>query len=429
MKNFFYRGLLSFVFTLMTSFWAFSQQKKLKIGDPLPASVWKAPLEVVNFPQKTIDLSSDKNKLILLDFWNTWCSACLTGFPKMEGLQQKFGDQVKILAVSNQDRATLEKFFASKNGQRYKGVVSVTGDKLFHDLFPHKGVPYIIWIKDGKLLSTTDGAQVSEKTINEVLGGESTSLQTVVQMGRERPLMLSEDFDREKGLSMMNYSLFAKGRIRGMGFGSGFHKEGQTVYGRQFTNLSLLEIYSTLADEIFQKQKEPFSEKRRLIEVKNPLPLDYIKNAEGRVEDYNLYSYEYIVPLSKADSLYPFMLKNLSQFADYSGAIEKRKVKCLTLKRTSAIDKLKTKGSEMHFLFSLTGTDVQNATVYALLNNLNAVPFITLPLVDETGYTTNIDLKMGAISDMLSLRKELLKYDLDLVETERELDMLVIKDK
>jgi thiol-disulfide isomerase/thioredoxin len=429
MKNIFYRGLLSLVFTLILSFPALGQQKKLKLGDPLPSLVWTRPLEVVNHPEKTLTLSTDKNKLILLDFWNTWCSACLKGFPKMEELQKKFGDRIKILAVSNQDRATLEKFFATKNGQRYKGVVSVAGDKQFHELFPHKGVPYIVWIKDGKLFNTTDGAQVSEKTIQEVLGGEESSLQTVVQIGRERPLMLSEDFDREKGLSMVNYSLFAKGRIRGMGFGSGFHREGKNIYGRQFTNLSLLEILSTLADEIFQKQKESFSEKRRIIEVKNPLPLDYIKNAEGRVEDHNLYSYEYIVPVSKADSLYPLMLKNLSQFADYTATIEKRKVKCLVLKRTSTVDKLKTKGSEMAFLFSLSKTDVQNTSVYALINSLNAIPSVLLPLIDETGYNGNIDLKMGPISDLASIRKELSKYDLDLVEAERELNMLVIKDK
>ncbi|MDQ0067350.1 TlpA family protein disulfide reductase [Chryseobacterium lathyri] len=429
MKNIFYRGLLSLVFTLMLSLPAFSQQKKLKPGDAVPSSVWTIPLEVVNHPEKTLNLSTDKNKLILLDFWNTWCSACLKGFPKMEELQKKFGDKIKILAVSNQDRTTLEKFFATKNGQRFKGMISVTGDKLFHELFPHKGVPYIVWIKDGKLLNTTDGAQVSEKTINEILGGEGSSLQTVVQIGRERPLMLSEDFDREKSLSMVNYSVFAKGRIRGMGFGSGFHREGKVIYGRQFTNLSLLEIFSTIADEIFQKQKESFSEKRRIIEVKNPVPLDYIKNAEGGVEDHNLYSYEYIVPLAKADSLYPLMLKNLSEFANYSTKIEKRRVKCLVLKRTSAVDKLKTKGSEMSFLFSLPKTDVQNTSVYALVNSLNAIPSVPLPIIDETGYTGNIDLKMGVISDIASIRKELSKYDLNLVEAERELNMFVIKDK
>ncbi len=420
MKNIFCRGFLSLAFTLVVAATSFAQNKSLKIGESLPENIWSTPLQLVNHPQKTITLSQDKDKLILLDFWNTWCSSCLLNFPKMEELQKQFGDKIKILAVSNQDRLVLEKFFASKNGQRYKNVVSVAGDKMFHQLFPHKGVPYIIWIKDGKMLNTTDGAQVTEKTIQEVLGGENSSLRTVVQMSRDRPLMLSENFDNEKDLSMISYSLFAKGRIRGMGFGSGFHRSGQIVYGRQFTNFSFWEIASAIANEIFQKKNQSFNEKRRIIEFKNP---------ERRVEDKSLYNYEYIVPQSKADSLYPLMLENLSRFADYKTIIEKRKVKCLVLKRTSTVDKLKTKGSEMSFLFSLSKTNLQNTSLYALVNSLNAVPTISLPIVDETGYPNNIDLTMGAISDLNSIRKELMRYDLDLVEAERVLDMLVISEK
>ena len=411
---------MSLAFTLVAATTSFAQTKPLKIGENLPENVWSTSLQLVNHPQKTFTLNQDKDKLILLDFWNTWCSSCLLNFPKMEELQKQFGDKIKILAVSNQDRLVLEKFFASKNGQRYKNVVSVAGDKMFHQLFPHKGVPYIIWIKDGKMLNTTDGAQVTEKTIQEVLGGENSSLQTVVQMSRDRPLMLSENFDNEKDLSMISYSLFAKGRIRGMGFGSGFHRSGQIVYGRQFTNFSFWEIASAIANEIFQKKNQSFNEKRRIIEFKNP---------ERRVEDKSLYNYEYIVPQSKADSLYPLMLENLSRFADYKTIIEKRKVKCLVLKRTSTVDKLKTKGSEMSFLFSLSKTNLQNTSLYALVNSLNAVPTISLPIVDETGYPNNIDLTMGAISDLNSIRKELMRYDLDLVEAERVLDMLVISEK
>jgi hypothetical protein len=68
---------------------------------------------------------------------------------------------------------------------------------MFHQLFPHKGVPYIVWIKDGKLLNTTDGEQVTEKTIQEVLEEKffpsdgSTNEQ-------ERPLMLSENLIMRK---------------------------------------------------------------------------------------------------------------------------------------------------------------------------------------------------------------------------------------
>jgi hypothetical protein len=44
-------------------------------------------------------------------------------------------------------------------------------------------------------------------------------------MSRERPLMLSESFDQEKGTSLTNYSLLSKGRIRSISFGSGFHRK------------------------------------------------------------------------------------------------------------------------------------------------------------------------------------------------------------
>ncbi len=145
---------MSLVFTLVATTISFAQNKSVKVGEPLPDNFWTTSFQVVNHQQKTLNLSEDKNKLILLDFWNTWCSACLKEFPKMEQLKEQFGDKVKILAVSNQDRQTLEKFFASKNGQRFNHVVSVAGDRLFHPLFPHQGVPYVVWIKDGKLLST-----------------------------------------------------------------------------------------------------------------------------------------------------------------------------------------------------------------------------------------------------------------------------------
>ncbi|WP_294262871.1 hypothetical protein [uncultured Chryseobacterium sp.] len=72
------------------------------------------------------------------------------------------------------------------NGKRYAGMPSVTGDQFLHQLFPHKGVPYIVWIKDGKVINTTDAEQVTEKTICEILGNQRSSLQTVVQIDKTR---------------------------------------------------------------------------------------------------------------------------------------------------------------------------------------------------------------------------------------------------
>lgn len=114
------QGIYVLAFTLVAAITPFAQNKSLKIGDSLPESFWTTSLQVVNHPQKTIDLSEDKNKLILIDFWSTWCSACLMCLPKIESLQQKFGNKVKILPVSSQDKVALDKFFSSSNGKNIK---------------------------------------------------------------------------------------------------------------------------------------------------------------------------------------------------------------------------------------------------------------------------------------------------------------------
>lgn len=53
-----------------------------------------------------------------------------------------------------------------------------------------------------------------------------------------------------------------------------------------------------------------------------------------------------------------------------------------------------------------------------------------LPIIDETGYKGNVDMIINAkLNDMSSLRKDLKRYNLDLIEGERVINMLVIRDK
>lgn len=429
MKNIFCRGFMSFAFTIATT--SFAQNKSLKIGDSLPESFWTTPLQVVNHPQKTIDLSEDKNKLILIDFWSTWCSACLMSLPKIEALQQKFGDKVKILPVSSQDKSAMDKFFTSSNGKKYKNMPSTYDDKKLHDLFPHAGVPFIIWIKDGKLFNSTDSGQLTEQTINEVLSGDKSSLQTIIQMDRARPLMLSEDYDRQRNVQLLNYSFFAKGQIPDIGAGGTYRKTTSgKIHGRQFTNLPLWDMYYAIGFELFRKQeKASFTEKRMIIEVKQPEQLMPIEKADGSNDGANLYNYEFIIPEQKSDSLYNYMLEDLNRYSGYTVNLEKRLVKCLVLRRKTTKDKLATKGGEKRSTFPRTPSILRNVPLKNMVNMLNGENPIKELFIDETAYTGNVDLEISGIKDIETLRKELQRYDLDLRPEERQVLMMIIKDQ
>lgn len=419
MKNFFCRGLLSLA--LAAGIPLSGQYKPLKIGDTVPEEVWSAPMQVINHPEnkKTITLSEHKDQLVLLDFWATWCASCLKNFPKMHDLEKQFEGKVKIIPVTEESSAILNKFFSTPNGKRYSSTASVKEDKIFHQLFPHKAVPYIVWIKNGKMINTTDAEQVTAQTVSEILTDQNSSLQTVIQVDRSRPFMLSENYDLEKQTQMMSYSILSKGRIRGAAAGSVFRRNGKSVYGRLFSNMVLLSVYRGIAYEIFSRNGQQLSEKRILNFVRNPEELIFDPTVEDRIQDSRYYTFDFIDMASDADSLYPNMLRTLNSTLPYKVTIEEKTMKCWVISKS---DKNRP---------GKTSKDSEPLTpMKSLVSILNAEDrFTPLPVIDESGISGNISLDIKNMKDTAELKKALAKHNLQITEQERRLMMLVIRDK
>jgi thiol-disulfide isomerase/thioredoxin len=53
-----------------------------------------------NLEGKSVSLSDFKGKVVLVNFWATWCTACLKEIPDLVALQQKMGDKVAIIGVA-----------------------------------------------------------------------------------------------------------------------------------------------------------------------------------------------------------------------------------------------------------------------------------------------------------------------------------------
>ncbi len=52
-----------------------------------------------------------KGKVVLLDFWASWCKPCRESFPWMNDLQHRYGDNLVIVAVNlDQDHRLADQF-------------------------------------------------------------------------------------------------------------------------------------------------------------------------------------------------------------------------------------------------------------------------------------------------------------------------------
>jgi thiol-disulfide isomerase/thioredoxin len=67
------------------------------IGKPAPS--FKLP----DLKGNIISLDQYKGKIVLLDFWATWCNPCRMTMPLMEKLQKEYSESVVLLAINLQE--------------------------------------------------------------------------------------------------------------------------------------------------------------------------------------------------------------------------------------------------------------------------------------------------------------------------------------
>lgn len=89
------------------AWWAEHQTEfpPVKLQVPAEAYAARRPVPAADFQLHALDgqpvrLSDFRGKVVLMNFWTTWCSACVGEMPALVALQKKHGDKLVIIGVS-----------------------------------------------------------------------------------------------------------------------------------------------------------------------------------------------------------------------------------------------------------------------------------------------------------------------------------------
>jgi len=103
--------------------------------------------EFITMDGKKGKLSDYKGKVILLNFWASWCGPCVNEMPDIQKIADNY-PSVVILAVNRGDKTADAKKFANDKG--YKFIWALDEDSSIQKIYPSNGIPYTIVIdKDG----------------------------------------------------------------------------------------------------------------------------------------------------------------------------------------------------------------------------------------------------------------------------------------
>jgi peroxiredoxin len=129
--------LISIVFLLLSSTWGEAAQIETapEVGSYAPPFVLK------DLEGKTVSLESLKGKVILLNFWATYCVPCKTEMPSMNALYEALKEKgFLVLAVSIDTSVKPVKSFIS--GKKLRFPVLLDKDKeVFFDSYAALGLP------------------------------------------------------------------------------------------------------------------------------------------------------------------------------------------------------------------------------------------------------------------------------------------------
>lgn len=167
-----YRLVNALSFIALLGFCVHASSEAPQIGAPAPTVELAALLQA---PDGTsVDWQALRGKLVVLEFWATWCGPCIAAIPHLNELAAEFkAEPLQIIAISDEDRETVESFLKQRPIDAWVGIGAsrATMESYGVDAIPRT----VIVSPEGRVLGVTHPDHLDREQVAAMLRGETVS--------------------------------------------------------------------------------------------------------------------------------------------------------------------------------------------------------------------------------------------------------------
>ena len=322
--------------------------------------------------EKNLALSELHGKIVILEFWATYCAPCIPFLKHFDKLQAQFGDAIKFIAVSEENRDKVDAFITKRENKNITYAMD-WGHKL-NDMFYHHFIPHTVVIdQDGIVKAFCSPDEIDQFVIAKLINREpvafnmkheyqeaSYTQSTGVLQNYDQPISVKNPKNQTYRIELSNYK---------EGKATEFIKESSTEY--KFINCPLTLIYQILYDK---------KSSRVFLEVNDKSKYSF--------ENNNLYCLELNIPDYIGKNIQEIGLQQLETLFSLKSKIETRIQKVFSIQKSNLQVTVSSTDS--------TGIIQKGLTIKDLMNYLESNPQLVnnLPVINESGLSDNTMLDL-----------------------------------